>query len=87
MFAGITEAILVNPFEVIKVTLQSNSLKAAEAPSTWEVTRTIVQTQGVGLKGLNKAVVATMYRNAIFNSIYFGFYHSVKDAFPTQEVR
>lgn len=44
LFAGITEAILVNPFEVVKVTLQSNRSKVKEVPSTWIVTKEIVRT-------------------------------------------
>ncbi|ENN78814.1 hypothetical protein YQE_04725, partial [Dendroctonus ponderosae] len=35
--AGITEAILVNPFEVVKVTLQANRAVGKELPSTWMV--------------------------------------------------
>lgn len=40
--AGITEAILVNPFEVVKVTLQANKALLKETPSTWAVTKLIV---------------------------------------------
>lgn len=43
--AGVTEAILVNPFEVVKVTLQSNRAHLKEIPSTWTVTKHIVTTQ------------------------------------------
>ncbi|KAG5881122.1 hypothetical protein JTB14_032297 [Gonioctena quinquepunctata] len=49
--AGITEAILVNPFEVVKVTLQSNKARSSELPSTWAVTRQIVAENGLGLRG------------------------------------
>lgn len=42
--------------------------------------------QGFGLQGLNKGMFATMLRNGSFNSIYFGFYHSVKGIIPEQEV-
>lgn len=80
--AGITEAILVNPFEVVKVALQSNKAKLKELPSTWSVTREIIKTQGLGSRGLNKGVTATMARNGVFNMIYFGFYHSVKGFLP-----
>lgn len=41
--AGVTESILVNPFEVVKVTQQSNRNKMKEAPSTWTVTKEIVK--------------------------------------------
>lgn len=80
--AGITEAILVNPFEVVKVTLQSNRAHLKETPSTWSVTKEIVRKQGLGLHGLNKGVTATIARNGVFNMVYFGFYHSVKGILP-----
>ncbi|XP_044731163.1 mitochondrial 2-oxodicarboxylate carrier [Chrysoperla carnea] len=86
MGAGVTEAILVNPFEVIKVSLQSNnSSNIKEVPSTWQVTRSIIKSQGIGFRGLNKGVDATIWRNAVFNAIYFGFYNSVKENFPQRE--
>ncbi|KAJ8950974.1 hypothetical protein NQ318_006358 [Aromia moschata] len=80
--AGITEAILVNPFEVVKVTLQANRAHAKELPSTWVVTKQIVAENGFGFRGLNKGVTATIGRNGVFNMIYFGFYHSVKGFLP-----
>lgn len=42
---------------------------------------------GLGLRGLNKGLTATIGRNGTFNMIYFGFYHSVKEHFPAYEVR
>lgn len=80
--AGVTEAILVNPFEMVKVTLQANRSTMKEVPSTWAVTKQIVAESGIGLNGLNKGVGATIGRNGVFNMIYFGFYHSIKNEFP-----
>ncbi|XP_023706270.1 mitochondrial 2-oxodicarboxylate carrier [Cryptotermes secundus] len=80
--AGVTEAILVNPFEVVKVSLQANRSHLKEVPSTWTVTKQIVSTQGIGFQGLNKGVTATIARNGVFNMIYFGFYHSMKGYLP-----
>ncbi|KAK6642209.1 hypothetical protein RUM44_013932 [Polyplax serrata] len=80
--AGITEAIFVNPFEVVKVSLQSDRSKIKEYPSTWSVTKEIVQKDGVGLSGLNKGLSGTIARNGIFNMVYFGFYHSVQSFIP-----
>ncbi|XP_029675180.1 mitochondrial 2-oxodicarboxylate carrier isoform X2 [Formica exsecta] len=77
--AGATEAILVNPFEVIKVKLQSNRKHIKESPSTFVMTKEIISKYGFGLNGLNKGLSATIMRNAVFNSFYFGFYHSVKE--------
>lgn len=83
--AGVTEAVLVNPFEVVKVSLQANRAHLKEVPSTWAITKQIVSTQGIGLQGLNKGVTATIARNGVFNMIYFGFYHSVKGYLPQYE--
>lgn len=73
---GVTEGILVNPFEVVKVQMQSNRKHANDSPSTFAVTRRIVSEQGFGLKGLNKGLSATIMRNAVFNSFYLGIYNS-----------
>ncbi|XP_046822879.1 mitochondrial 2-oxodicarboxylate carrier isoform X1 [Vespa crabro] len=81
-FAGITEGILVNPFEVIKIKQQSNRVGR---PSTAIVTREIISKYGFGLNGLYKGLTATMMRNAVFNSFYFGFYHSVKSYIPVNK--
>ncbi|CAH1957993.1 unnamed protein product [Acanthoscelides obtectus] len=80
--AGVTEAILVNPFEVVKVTMQANKARSKDAPSTWIVTKDIVSKGGLGSRGLNKGVTATIARNGVFNMFYFGFYHSVKGYLP-----
>ncbi|XP_003695777.1 mitochondrial 2-oxodicarboxylate carrier isoform X1 [Apis florea] len=74
---GVTEAILINPFEVIKVQMQSNRKHISVSPSTIAVTRHILCKQGFGLNGLNKGLSATIMRNAIFNSFYFGIYNSI----------
>ncbi|KAG0723644.1 Mitochondrial 2-oxodicarboxylate carrier [Chionoecetes opilio] len=75
--SGTTEAILVNPFEVVKVAQQANRSQHKMSPSTWSVARQIVKTQGLGFRGLNKGVTATIGRNGLFNMIYFGFFHTV----------
>jgi len=82
MMAGITEALFVNPFEVVKVTIQSDKTHMKELPSTWSVTRKIIGNDGLGLRGLYRGISATIYRNAVFNSIYFGFYHTMKKKIP-----
>ncbi|XP_015184380.1 PREDICTED: mitochondrial 2-oxodicarboxylate carrier isoform X2 [Polistes dominula] len=81
-FAGVTEGVLVNPFEVIKVKQQSNRVGR---PSTAIVTREIISKYGFGLNGLYRGLSATIMRNAVFNSFYFGFYHSVKNYIPVNK--
>lgn len=60
--------------------------RSTEAPTTFSVARKIIEKDGFGLRGLNKGLTATIGRNGVFNMIYFGFYHSVKDHFPAYEV-
>lgn len=83
--AGVLEAILVNPFEMVKVTLQANRNKGVDVPSTWAVTRQIIAENGIGSRGLNRGLSATIGRNGVFNMLYFGFYHSVKNIVPEYE--
>ncbi|XP_026477909.1 mitochondrial 2-oxodicarboxylate carrier [Ctenocephalides felis] len=83
--AGVTEAILVNPFEVVKVQLQANRAKTGQGPGTWSVAKAIISERGWGLNGLNKGLSATIARNGVFNGVYFGFYHSVKGFLPEYE--
>lgn len=81
--SGVTEAIIVNPFEVVKVKMQSDRAHQSQAPTTWSVARQIIREDGFGRHGLlGKGITGTMGRNGFFNMIYFGFYHSVKEWIP-----
>jgi len=81
--SGVTEAIIVNPFEVVKVKMQSNRSHQSQTPSTWSVAREIVKEDGLGRNGLlGKGITGTMGRNGFFNMVYFGFYHTVKNWAP-----
>ncbi|KAG8449527.1 hypothetical protein GDO86_016246 [Hymenochirus boettgeri] len=76
--SGLTEAIVVNPFEVVKVGLQANRDAYVQA-------RHVINTEGFGLRGLNKGLSATLGRHGIFNMVYFGFYFNVKNAVPVNK--
>uniref|UniRef100_A0A3Q3WIQ4 Mitochondrial 2-oxodicarboxylate carrier n=1 Tax=Mola mola TaxID=94237 RepID=A0A3Q3WIQ4_MOLML len=80
--AGLTEAVVVNPFEVVKVSLQANRDAFKEQPSSFAQARRIIKSDGFGLRGLNKGLTSTLGRHGVFNMIYFGFYFNVKDAIP-----
>uniref|UniRef100_A0A671LAJ3 Mitochondrial 2-oxodicarboxylate carrier n=1 Tax=Sinocyclocheilus anshuiensis TaxID=1608454 RepID=A0A671LAJ3_9TELE len=54
-------------------------------PSTFAQARTIINTDGFGLRGLNKGLTSTLGRHGVFNMIYFGFYFNVKDAIPASQ--
>ncbi|CAG5127000.1 unnamed protein product, partial [Candidula unifasciata] len=85
LFAGFTEAVVVNPFEVVKVKLQAERNKFSEQSSTIKTAKEIVAKDGFGLKGLNKGLTATLGRHGVFNMVYFGFYHNVKGLVPEQK--
>lgn len=78
VFAGVTEAFFVNPFEVVKINIQSDKRHMKEIPSTWITARRIILQNGYGKLGLYRGISATAMRNAVFNGIYFGLYHSLK---------
>lgn len=82
--SGLTEALVVNPFEVVKVSLQANR-DSFKVPSTFAQARLIINSDGFGLRGLNKGLTSTLGRHGIFNMIYFGFYFNVKDAIPASQ--
>lgn len=83
--SGLTEALVVNPFEVVKVSLQANRDSFKVQPSTFAQARNIISTDGFGLCGLNKGLTSTLGRHGVFNMIYFGFYFNVKDAIPASQ--
>lgn len=85
LFAGLTEAVFVNPFEVVKVRLQTDKSKVSEQMTTFQVAKTIHKEGGLGLRGLNLGLTSTMMRNGAFNMVYFGFYFSVKDRLPKSD--
>ncbi|XP_028351535.1 mitochondrial 2-oxodicarboxylate carrier isoform X3 [Physeter macrocephalus] len=84
--SGLTEAIVVNPFEVVKVGLQANRNKFTEQPSTMSYARHIIKKEGLGLQGLNKGFTATLGRHGVFNMVYFGFYYNVKNIIPVNKL-
>jgi len=81
--AGISEALVICPFEVVKITLQANKDKPGQVPSTWTVTRAVVRAHGV--RGLFNGLVPTLYRQSVFNTTYFGFFHSMKVYLPPSQ--
>eukprot|EP00076_Gallus_gallus_P041149 XP_025006687.1 mitochondrial 2-oxodicarboxylate carrier isoform X3 [Gallus gallus] len=83
--SGLTEAIVVNPFEVVKVTLQANRNSFTEQPSSFVQAQQIIKTDGLGLHGLNKGLTATLGRHGVFNMVYFGFYFNVKNILPVNK--
>ncbi|GFO35428.1 mitochondrial 2-oxodicarboxylate carrier [Plakobranchus ocellatus] len=82
LFAGLTEAVVINPFEVVKVKLQAERTSFKQQSSTISTARDIVASDGLGFKGLNKGLTATLGRHGVFNMFYFGIYHNLKGVIP-----
>uniref|UniRef100_A0AC35TNU9 Mitochondrial 2-oxodicarboxylate carrier n=1 Tax=Rhabditophanes sp. KR3021 TaxID=114890 RepID=A0AC35TNU9_9BILA len=84
--SGITEAIVINPFEVIKVRLQAETNKALkDQKSSAQMAREIIRKDGMGTKGLYLGISATFARHGVWNAVYFGVYHSFKHLLPKSE--
>uniref|UniRef100_A0A0K0FN00 Mitochondrial 2-oxodicarboxylate carrier n=1 Tax=Strongyloides venezuelensis TaxID=75913 RepID=A0A0K0FN00_STRVS len=84
--SGMTEAVIINPFEVVKVRLQAERTTALkDQKSTAEMAREIIKKDGIGFNGLYRGFTATLARHGIWNTIYFGIYHSFKGYLPKVE--
>ena len=82
--SGLTEALVICPFEVIKVRLQTETaLAISQQKSTAQLAREIVAEGGLGGQGLYRGLVATLGRHGVWNAVYFGLYHSAKHRLPT----
>ncbi|XP_003374481.1 coatomer subunit beta [Trichinella spiralis] len=78
LLCGVTEAMVVNPFEAVKVRLQVDRQASVLEQNTFAMARQLIKQGGLGTNGINRGLSATMWRNGIWNMIYFGFYHSTK---------
>ena len=75
--AGITEALVIVPFELVKIRLQDVNSKF-KGPV--EVLKHIIKQDG--LKGLYSGVESTVWRNAVWNAGYFGVIFQVRELLP-----
>lgn len=85
MGSGLTEAVFINPFEVVKVKLQTDRGLVSQQKSTLQTGREIWGQHGFGSQGLRKGLTSTLLRHGVFNMIYFGFFHNVKQMIPQCE--
>ncbi|XP_072045009.1 mitochondrial 2-oxodicarboxylate carrier-like [Amphiura filiformis] len=83
--SGLTEAVVINPFERVKVKLQSEQLLFSQQTSAFSAARVIVREKGLGFDGLSKGLTATLGRHGVWNMIYFAFYHNMKGWLPEAE--
>ncbi|KAI6183482.1 SLC (SoLute Carrier)-like protein [Aphelenchoides bicaudatus] len=84
--AGITEAFVTNPFEVVKVRMQTDRSALNETRlTTAAVAREIVRKHGMFGQGLYWGLGATLHRHGTWNTFYFGIYHSIKHLAPDEK--
>ncbi|RKO95188.1 mitochondrial carrier, partial [Caulochytrium protostelioides] len=80
--AGITEAFIVGPPELLKIKLQDKR-NAGKYSGASDVVRQIVRAEGY--LGLTRGLEATIWRHALWNGGYFGVIQSVRSALPEPE--
>jgi solute carrier family 25 2-oxodicarboxylate transporter 21 len=101
VFSGFTEALIINPSEVLKVRLQVDLLTPVEnvclnfyfhlisilfqQKSMATVAREIIREHGFFRKGLYSGFSATLMRDGIWNFFYFGIYHHIKHLAPDEQ--
>ena len=54
--------------------------------STLTKAREIIKADGYGRMGINRGLTATLGRHGVWNMVYFGLYHSMKEYIPETEV-
>uniref|UniRef100_A0A914HAJ2 Mitochondrial 2-oxodicarboxylate carrier n=1 Tax=Globodera rostochiensis TaxID=31243 RepID=A0A914HAJ2_GLORO len=84
LLSGLTEAIVICPFEVVKVRLQTElNVSLAEQRSSAAVAREITRANGIGTSGLYRGLGATLWRHGVWNMFYFGLYHNLRTFMTT----
>ncbi|KAI8880369.1 mitochondrial carrier [Backusella circina FSU 941] len=77
--AGITEAFLIVPFELVKVRMQDKA-NLGKYNGTADTFKKIIAAEGS--KALFNGLEATMWRHAVWNGAYFGLIFKVKELMP-----
>jgi solute carrier family 25 2-oxodicarboxylate transporter 21 len=76
--AGVTECAVNTPFEVVKVRMQAKENLGRYKGSVDCVQQLLKER---GLAGLYKGVESQMWRNAVWNGVYFGMIGSLKKSY------
>lgn len=79
MGAGVTEAFVVVPFELVKIRLQAKE-NMGVYKNTTDALKKIIQKEGP--LALYKGLESTIWRNAAWNGGYFGLIHMLTDMLP-----
>ena len=82
--AGMTEALLVTSFELVKIRMQDKRNTAIYS-STLDCVRKILRHEG-GPLAFFKGLEATLWRHAAWNGAYFGMIHKIRATLPEANV-
>lgn len=77
--AGMTEALVNCPFELVKVRMQARS-NAGLYKNTWHAARSVIQNEGA--LTLYRGFGSMLWRNGVWNGAYFGIIQQVKRLLP-----
>ena len=80
--AGMTEAAVIVPFELIKIRMQD--VKSSYLGPMDCLKKTI---KNEGIMGLYKGIESTMWRNALWNGGYFGVIYQVRNSMPVAKTK
>lgn len=79
--AGMTEAVVVVPFELVKIRMQDRS-NASRYANTGDAVVKIFRNEGP--LAFYKGFESTLWRNAVWNATYFGMIHYINTSSPAQ---
>jgi solute carrier family 25 2-oxodicarboxylate transporter 21 len=79
--AGMTEAVVVVPFELVKIRMQDRQNAARYASSGDAVVKIFRQE---GPMAFYKGFESTLWRNAVWNATYFGMIHAINTTSPAE---
>lgn len=82
--AGATEAVVVVPFELVKIRLQDKA-SAGKYSGPLDVIKKIVANEG--LLAMYNGLESTMWRHVLWNAGYFGVIHQVRILLPKRETK
>jgi len=82
--AGASEAIVVVPFELVKIRLQDKA-SAGKYSGPMDVIKKIVANEGI--LAMYNGLESTMWRHVLWNAGYFGVIHQIRTILPKRETK
>lgn len=80
LISGVPEAIIVTPFQVIKVRMHTKE-HLGRYSGSFDCFLKVLKQEGIG--ALSIGLKATLWRNCVWNAVYFGGMHGIKNRLPT----